>query len=69
MIEAIIDQPAKVLLSELKVDFDITFESWNKSYSEVFTQNKKAVICYNPKAITTETIAHELLHIWSLILI
>lgn len=64
VIQQIIDQPTAELMEELKVDFDIYFKPWNKSYNEVFTQNKKAIINYNPKTIKIETLAHELLHIW-----
>jgi hypothetical protein len=64
VIQQIIDQPTTELMAELQEDFDISFEPWDMSYNEVFTQNKKAVINYNPKAIKTETIAHELLHLW-----
>lgn len=64
VIQQIIDQPTTELMTELKEEFIISFEPWNKGYCEVFIQNNVAEIFYNPKNIKTESIAHELLHIW-----
>ncbi|NQX97590.1 MAG: hypothetical protein HRT73_06880, partial [Flavobacteriales bacterium] len=58
------DESTITLLTELSKEFEISFNPWDKNYNEVFTQNKKAVINYNIKSINTETLAHELLHIW-----
>ena len=52
------------LLEDLRTDFSISFEIKNIDYCEVFQKNETAIIYYNPKIIDTESIVHELLHIW-----
>lgn len=52
------------LLNDLTKDFSISFEVKNIDYCQVFQKSKTATIYYNPKTIETESIAHELLHIW-----
>lgn len=52
------------LLNDLRADFDITFETKDIDYCEVFQKSNKATIYYNPKLVNAESIAHELLHIW-----
>lgn len=54
------------LLKSLKNEFEISFEQKDINYCEA-TINKKfktAKIYYNPKNTNTESIAHELLHVW-----
>ncbi|MEH6764918.1 MAG: hypothetical protein V7655_10495 [Aequorivita antarctica] len=63
-IHSILDKNTTNLLDELSSDFQINFEEKNINYCELFTQNKKATIYYNPEIIDTEMIAHELLHLW-----
>lgn len=63
-VKLILDVPTLELLTEINKDFHVSFTEWNKEYAEVFTQNNIAEIFYNPKNIKTESIAHELLHIW-----
>ena len=63
-VKRILDVPTFELLTEINKDFHVSFTEWNKEYAEVFTQNNIAEIFYNPKNIKTESIAHELLHIW-----
>jgi hypothetical protein len=64
MIPAGIDEKTLGLLNDLRKDFDISFEATAKDYCEVFQLNKTATIYYNPKIVNSESIAHELLHIW-----
>lgn len=64
MIEKIIDKKTSQLLEELKADFQIDFEEKNINYCEMFQINGTAKIYFNPAIIDTETITHELLHIW-----
>ncbi|NQU83818.1 MAG: hypothetical protein HQ536_03845 [Parcubacteria group bacterium] len=52
------------LLEDLKKDFSISFQTKDVNYCEVFQKSKSAIIYYNPKIVNTESIAHELLHIW-----
>lgn len=59
-----IDKNTLELLNDLQTDFEITFEVKNIDYCEVFQKNKTATIYYNPSIVNTESIAHELLHIW-----
>lgn len=54
----------KRLLSDLQEVHDIEFQQKDIEYCEVFSQNNKAIIYYNPKKVDNESIAHELLHIW-----
>ena len=63
-INSILDKNTTYLLAELRVDFEIEFVEKNINYCEVFSQNKKSTIYYNPHIVNTESIAHELLHIW-----
>ncbi len=60
----ILDSNCIDLLNELETTYDIQFKKWTRNYAETFTQNKLAVISYNPKLVTVETIVHELLHVW-----
>ncbi len=64
MILPILDTATNNLLEELQKDFEISFETKNINYCEVFQKNNIATIYYNPEHIDTSTIAHELLHIW-----
>jgi hypothetical protein len=64
MIPYNLDGKTTALLSDLQTDFDITFETKDIDYCEVFQKGKNATIYYNPTIINTESIAHELLHIW-----
>ena len=59
-----LDRATLTLLEDLKKDFSISFETKNIEYCEVFQKNKTATIYYNPEIVDTESIAHELLHIW-----
>jgi len=54
----------KELLSKLEKIYDIHFQQKNIDYCEVFSQNNKSIIYYNPTKVDDESIAHELLHIW-----
>lgn len=58
------DEKTLELLYDLQTDFEISFEVKNIDYCEVFQKSKTATIYYNPKIVTTESVAHELLHIW-----
>ena len=61
----IIDSASQKLLSELiTAGYNISFKHRNDDYCEVFTRNKEAIIYYNRNNVTTESIAHELLHVW-----
>lgn len=62
-IENILDNKTKLLLLDLRTDFQIEFEQKEIDYCEVFTKNRQATVYYNPKLINNEAIAHELLHI------
>ncbi len=64
MIPKDIDKKTLELLNDLKTDFDISFEVRDIDYCEVFQKSKTATIYYNPKIVNSESIAHELLHIW-----
>lgn len=64
MIPKNIDEKTTELLNDLRTDVDISFEVKNINYCGVFQINKTATIYYNPKIVDTESIAHELLHIW-----
>lgn len=59
-----LDTATLELLEDLRNDFSISFETKNIDYCEVFQKSKTAIIYYNPKIVNTESIAHELLHIW-----
>lgn len=59
-----LDTATLELLEDLRNDFEISFETKNIDYCEVFQKSKTAIIYYNPKIVNTESIAHELLHIW-----
>lgn len=63
-IKYILDKKTSDLLFELRADSEIDFVEKNINFCEVFTQNGKSTISYNPKIVDTESIAHELLHIW-----
>lgn len=60
----ILDTATSILLEELQKDFEISFETKNIDYCEVFQKNNVATIYYNPKHVDTASIAHELLHVW-----
>lgn len=62
-IHSILDKNTSDLLAELRLDFEIDFGEKNINYCEVFSQNGKSTIYYNPDIVDTESIAHELLHI------
>jgi hypothetical protein len=64
MIPENIDKKTIELLNDLQTDFEILFEMKNIDYCEVFQNNNTAIIYYNPKYVNTESIAHELLHVW-----
>jgi len=64
MIPKNIDEKTVELLNNLRTDFEITFEAKDIDYCEVFQKRKSATIYYNPRIANTESIAHELLHIW-----
>lgn len=64
MIPKNIDEKTLELLNDLQTDFDIAFEIKYIDYCEVFQKSKTATIYYNPKIVNSESIAHELLHIW-----
>jgi hypothetical protein len=59
-----LDRATMELLEDLRTDFEISFETKNIDYCEVFQKSKTAIIYYNPKLVNSESIAHELLHIW-----
>ena len=60
-----LDENNNRLLSELEKEYQIEFRAENVDYYSVFTQNKTAIISYNPQnKIEDESIMHELLHIW-----
>ena len=59
-----LDEKNKNLLSELEIDFNISFEErGNINYCEVFSKNNNCIIYFNPNIINNDSIAHELLHI------
>jgi Zn-dependent peptidase ImmA (M78 family) len=62
-IEQKLNKKNKLLLADLRIDFQIDFESKDINYCEVFTKNGYSTIYYNPKIVDDESIAHELLHI------
>jgi hypothetical protein len=62
-IEYIFDDKTKLLIQDLKNDFQIEFKEREIDYCEVYTIKNQATIYYNPKLIDNESIAHELLHI------
>lgn len=64
MIPKDIDDKTTELFNDLKTDFDITFEVKDIDYCEVFQKSNTATIYYNPKIVSSASIAHELLHIW-----
>jgi hypothetical protein len=64
MIPKNIDEKTLELLNDLQTDFDISFEIKDIDYCEVFQKSNTATIYYNPKIVNSESIAHELLHIW-----
>lgn len=64
MIPLILDRTSLDMLEDLKKDFSISFEIKDIDHCEVFQKNKTAIIYYNPKNVDTESIAHELLHVW-----
>ena len=59
-----LDNQTIKFLEELQSDYNIDFVEKEIDYCEVFQKNGNATIYYNPKIIDTETITHELLHIW-----
>jgi hypothetical protein len=59
-----LDQPTLDLLRDLQLDFEIFFQPNPVQNCSVFTLGRTATISYNPKDIETESIAHELLHVW-----
>lgn len=61
---AFLDTATNSLLEELQKDFEISFETKNIDYCEVFQKNNVATVYYNPKHVDTASIAHELLHVW-----
>jgi hypothetical protein len=64
MIPKSIDEKTLELLNDLQTDFEISFEVRNIDYCEVFQKNRRAIIYYNPEIVNSESVAHELLHIW-----
>jgi len=62
-LESILDKNTKLLLKDLRTDFQIEFEQKDINYCGVYTLNNQATIYYNPKHVTKELIAHELLHV------
>jgi len=64
MIPKNIDKKTLELLNDLQTDFEISFEIKDIDYCEVFQKNKTATIYYNPKIVNSESLTHELLHIW-----
>ena len=59
-----IDRNAQELLDELRLEYQIEFEASNINYCQVTQKGRKATIQYNPKTFNSESIVHELLHIW-----
>lgn len=64
MIPNVLDEATSLLLEDLNKVFDISFEQKNIDYCVVVQKNNMATIYYNPKNVNTESIVHELLHIW-----
>lgn len=64
IIHSILDKNALQLLAELRLNNQIDFEEKNINCCELFTLRGKSIIYYNPEIVDTESIAHELLHIW-----
>ncbi len=62
-IEQKLNKKNKLLLNELRSDFQIDFESKDINYCEVFSKNGHSIIYYNPMLGDDESIAHELLHV------
>lgn len=58
-----LDKQINKLYLELSIDWNISFQEWEKKYCEVFKNDKNAIIYYNIQEFSNETIAHELLHI------
>jgi len=63
-IELTLDKNVSELLSELRKEFEIDFQEKDINYCEVFSQNGKSTIYFNPNIVDNESIAHELLHVW-----
>jgi hypothetical protein len=64
MIPKNIEEKTLELLNNLQTDFDISFEIKDIDYCKVIQKGKTATIYYNPKIVNSESITHELLHIW-----
>lgn len=64
MTPQVLDNNTTELLIELQRDYNISFVTKNIDYSELFQKGNNVTIYYNPKIINTESITHELLHIW-----
>ena len=59
-----LDLKTRLLLEELQKSYKIKFEEKQIDYCELFIKSNDATIYFNPNDIDTETITHELLHIW-----
>ena len=64
MIPSSLDKKTIELLNNLQTDFEIIFKIKDIDYCEVTQKSNIATIYYNPNTVNTESIAHELLHIW-----
>ena len=62
-IEQIFDEPTRKLFDEVKQDFSISFEPWDKNFWEVETRENYSIIFYDVNDINTSSLAHELLHL------
>lgn len=62
-VEKYLDAKNQALLTELRSEYDIHFESKKVPYAQVFTQNRRATIFFPSDKFSNESIAHELLHI------
>src|SRR5690554_3586531 len=62
-LEQIFDPSTRKLFDEVKQDFSISFEPWDKNFWEVETRENYSIIFYDVNDINTSSLAHELLHL------
>lgn len=54
----------KEFLKELQSEKTIVFQEWNLPHCNVYQINDFAEISYNSKSVNSDSVVHELLHIW-----
>jgi hypothetical protein len=60
----LLDHSTKELFKDLQSDFEIIFQPQPVEHCSVYSFDRKAIITYNPKDVDSESITHELLHVW-----